>query len=274
MPLPVTSFDLLLFGGTGDLAMRKLLPALYMRHRGGDLPAQGRIFGLAREGLSRADFVARVRANFDRFVPASDLDEKSFDEFAQRLDYHKVEADTPKDFAALAKTLKESAGEVRVFFLSTAPDFFAPICKNLAAAGLVHAQSRVVLEKPLGRDLASAQKINEDVGSVFAGNADLPHRPLPGQGAGAEPAGPALRQRAAGTLVEPHLGQQCADHHRRTGRRGDARCLLRPHRRDARHGAEPPSAAAVHPGDGAAQHSSTRTRCATRSSRCSMRCGP
>ena len=167
MPLPVTSFDLLLFGGTGDLAMRKLLPALYMRHRGGDLPAQGRIFGLAREGLSRSDFVARVRASFDRFVPAADLDEKSFDEFAQRLDYHKVEANTPKDFAALANSLQESAGEVRVFFLSTAPDFFAPICKNLAAAGLVHAQSRVVLEKPLGRDLASAQKINEDVGSVF-----------------------------------------------------------------------------------------------------------
>src|SRR6202008_2618336 len=58
--------------------------------------------------------------------------------------------------------------EVRVFFLSTAPDFFAPICKNLAAAGLATANSRVVLEKPLGRGLASAQKINEDVGSVFA----------------------------------------------------------------------------------------------------------
>jgi glucose-6-phosphate 1-dehydrogenase len=162
------SFDLLLFGGTGDLAMRKLLPALYMRHRGGDLPAQGRIFGLAREALSRAEFIDKVRGSFDRFVPAAEFDAKDFDAFAQRLDYLQAEANTPVHFEALAAALKDSQAQVRVFFLSTAPDFFAPICKNLAAAGLVHAQSRVVLEKPLGRDLASAQKINEDVGAVFA----------------------------------------------------------------------------------------------------------
>ena len=167
-PTQAPSFDLLLFGGTGDLAMRKLLPALYMRHRGGDLPAQGRIIGLAREALGRGEFIDKVRASFDRFVPAAEFDAKDFDAFAQRLDYLQAEAGTPSHFEALAAALKDSQAQVRVFFLSTAPDFFAPICKNLAAAGLVHAQSRVVLEKPLGRDLASAQKINEDVGGVFA----------------------------------------------------------------------------------------------------------
>ncbi|MDM0084843.1 glucose-6-phosphate dehydrogenase [Variovorax sp. J31P179] len=164
----VNSFDLLLFGGTGDLAMRKLLPALYFRHRDGDLPPHGRILGLAREQLGRSDFIAKVRASFASFVPAADMDEATFATFTERLDYAKVEANTPEDFNALAELMKESPAEVRVFFLSTAPDFFAPICKNLAAAGLVNANSRVVLEKPLGRDLASAQKINEDVGSVFA----------------------------------------------------------------------------------------------------------
>ena len=172
MSLPTAAapaFELLLFGGTGDLAMRKLLPALYARHRAGDLPAEGRILGLAREPLARGDFIAQVRERFGRFVPAEQFDEKSFDAFAQRLDYHQVEAGTPAHFEALAAALQAGPqAPVRVFFLSTAPDFFAPICKNLAAAGLVHAQSRVVLEKPLGRDLASAQKINEDVGSVFA----------------------------------------------------------------------------------------------------------
>ena len=164
----VNPFDLLLFGGTGDLAMRKLLPALYFRHRGGDLPPHGRILGLARESLSRAEFIAKVEASFASFVPAADFDREAFLSFAERLDYAKVEAHTPQDFTAVAQKLERSPAEVRVFFLSTAPDFFAPICKNLAAAGLVTPQSRVVLEKPLGRDLASAQKINEDVGSVFS----------------------------------------------------------------------------------------------------------
>ncbi|MGO4392373.1 glucose-6-phosphate dehydrogenase [Variovorax sp. M-6] len=164
----VSSFDLLLFGGTGDLAMRKLLPALYFRHRDGDLPPHGRIFGLAREALSRDRFVSMVKASFANFVAAADIDAASFEAFTARLDYLQVEANTPQDFSGLARALKDSPADVRVFFLSTAPDFFAPICKNLAAAGLVGANSRVVLEKPLGRDLASAQKINEDVGSVFA----------------------------------------------------------------------------------------------------------
>jgi len=163
----VNSFDLLLFGGTGDLAMRKLLPALYFRHRDGDLPPHGRILGLAREQLGRFDFIAKVKSSFASFVPAADMDEAAFATFAERLDYAKVEANTPEDFDALAQILKDSPAAVRVFFLSTAPDYFAPICKNLAAAGLATANSRVVLEKPLGRDLASAQKINEDVGRVF-----------------------------------------------------------------------------------------------------------
>ncbi len=164
----VSSFDLLLFGGTGDLAMRKLLPALYHRHRDGDLPAHGRIIASARESLTRGDFIAQVEASFARFVPAAQMHRADFDAFVQRLDYIKADANAAQDFAALARALKDSPADVRVFFLSTAPEFFAPICTNLATAGLIGANSRVVLEKPLGRDLASAQKINEDVGSVFA----------------------------------------------------------------------------------------------------------
>ncbi len=164
----VSSFDLLLFGGTGDLAMRKLVPALYYRHRDGDLPAHGRIIALAPQSLTRGDFIAQVKASFDQFVPATHRDPAAFGAFVQRLDYKKADANEAQDFTALAQALKDSPADVRVFFLSTAPQFFAPICKNLANAGLISANSRVVLEKPLGRDLASAQQINEDVGSVFA----------------------------------------------------------------------------------------------------------
>ncbi|MBI3899243.1 MAG: glucose-6-phosphate dehydrogenase [Gammaproteobacteria bacterium] len=163
----VPSFDLLLFGGTGDLALRKLLPALYFRHRDGDFPVHGRIVGLGRQPWTREEYLARVRESCAKFVPPEQFSEEIFTSFATRLDYLAVDARSADDFQRLAAYLKESAAEVRVFYLSTAPDLFLPICRHLADAGLVHQNARVVLEKPLGHDLASAQKINEAVGSVF-----------------------------------------------------------------------------------------------------------
>jgi glucose-6-phosphate 1-dehydrogenase len=161
-------FDLFLFGGSGDLAMRKLLPALYYRHRAGDFPEHGRIIGVARDAVGRDEYIALVKENCTRFMAAEDFTAEAFDRFAARLDYQRVEAQSEEDFRQLAARFKESPAEVRVFFLSTAADLFGVICANLGKAGLVHEDSRVVLEKPLGRDLASAQLINEQVGSVFS----------------------------------------------------------------------------------------------------------
>jgi glucose-6-phosphate 1-dehydrogenase len=161
-------FDLILFGGSGDLAMRKLLPALYYRHRDGDLPEHGRIIGVARQPLSREEYIARVEDNCSKFVAPEHFSKETFDSFAARLDYHRVDAQSEDDFRHLAEHVRDSPAEVRVFFLSTAADLFRIICSNLAKAGLVQPNSRVVLEKPLGRDLASAQKINEEVGNVFS----------------------------------------------------------------------------------------------------------
>ena len=190
----VNSFDLLLFGGTGDLAMRKLLPALYFRHRDGDLPPHGRILGLAREQLGRFDFIAKVKSSFASFVPAADMDEAAFATFAERLDYAKVEANTPEDFDALAQVLKDSPAEVRVFFLSTAPDFFAPICKNLAAAGLATPTRASCWRSRSGATWPRRRRSTSDVGARLQRAADLSHRSLSRQGAGAEPARAALRQ--------------------------------------------------------------------------------
>ena len=167
MPTP-RPVDFIFFGGTGDLAMRKLLPALYNRHRDGDLGTHSRIIGLAREELTREQYVKRVEENCSKFVARERFSPELFARFAQCLDYRRVDAKDVEGYRALGDVLKASPADVRIFFLSTAPDLFAPICVNLAAAGLVDERSRVVLEKPIGRDLESAHRINEEVARVFS----------------------------------------------------------------------------------------------------------
>ena len=141
---------------------------------------------------------------------------------------------------------------VRVFYLSTSPELFVDICGRLGHYGLNEGASRVVLEKPIGHDLASAEPDQRRGRQGLRRIADLPHRPLPRQGDGAEPAGAALRQRAVRAAVERRAHRPRADHRGRNARRRRSRRVLRPRRRAARHGAEPHAAAAVHGGDGAA----------------------
>jgi len=163
----VPSFDLLIFGGTGDLALRKLLPALYFRQRDNDFPEHGRIIGLARHAYSREEYIAQVKESCMKFIGNADFNDDVFNALARRLDYLPIDANSASDFEQLAVYLKDSPAAVRVYYLSTAPDLFTSICNHLASAGLVCANCRVVLEKPLGRDFDSAQEINEAVGSVF-----------------------------------------------------------------------------------------------------------
>jgi glucose-6-phosphate 1-dehydrogenase len=164
---PVCPFDMVVFGGSGDLAMRKLMPALYYRHRDGQLPSHGRIIGVARREWSRADYVAKVEEFCRKYLPAKDFDEALWRSFADRIDYALVDASMPTSFINLRNVLASSDEVARVFYLATAPDLFGPICRELENAGLVTPYSRVVLEKPLGHDLESAEAINEAVGAVF-----------------------------------------------------------------------------------------------------------
>jgi len=160
------TFDLILFGGTGDLAMRKLLPALYWRVACGHVTPESRIIGAARGELTQEDYFAQVRASCETHL-AEEFDPKVWDGFAQRLSYAKLDAKVDNDFAQLSAALKGRESNVRVFFLSTAPDLFAPICEGLARHSLPTPNSRVVLEKPLGHDRTSSALINERVGSIF-----------------------------------------------------------------------------------------------------------
>ncbi|WP_214317178.1 glucose-6-phosphate dehydrogenase [Nonomuraea sediminis] len=159
--------DLVVFGGTGDLSMRKLIPALYHCDRDGRLAPESRIVAMSRGGLTDADFRGKVDAEVRGLVPVDDPE--LWDRFLGRL--HHVSVDVggadKSGWAALNALLGGFEQRDRVFYLASPPMTFGPFCRELEAAGLVTPRSRVVLEKPLGRDLHSAQLINDEVGAIF-----------------------------------------------------------------------------------------------------------
>ncbi|HIE0838131.1 TPA: glucose-6-phosphate dehydrogenase [Pseudomonas aeruginosa] len=166
-PATPTSCDILVFGGTGDLALHKLLPALYRLHREDRLPADTRIIALARSALDNAAFLALAERNVRAVVARSEFAAEQWKGFAARLDYLAMDASQSADFGRLARHLKSSEGRVLVHYLATSPSLFAPIAQNLSIAGLAGPQARIVLEKPLGHSLDSARAINQSIGRVF-----------------------------------------------------------------------------------------------------------
>ena len=165
--IPVAIFDCVVFGATGDLTLRKLLPALYGRFRHGQMTAESRVIGAARSPLSDDDFRARAAKALDQHVAPEDWDAETVRRFLGQLFYISIDATRPgADWDQFSRVLDDS--RVRVFYLATSPDLYGPICQAIGAAGLVTEQSRVVLEKPIGRDLASSNCIIENVGKVFS----------------------------------------------------------------------------------------------------------
>jgi glucose-6-phosphate 1-dehydrogenase len=165
--IPVREFDCVVFGATGDLTLRKLLPALYYRFRDGQMPEGSRVIGAARSDLDDNAFRQRAEDALRQHVDDRDLDTGTMQRFQHLLHYVRLDATRrDADWAALKAVLRDD--KVRVFYLATSPDLYGPICANLGAAGLVTEESRVVLEKPIGHDLASATEIIESVGRVFS----------------------------------------------------------------------------------------------------------
>jgi glucose-6-phosphate 1-dehydrogenase len=165
--IPVALFDCVVFGATGDLTLRKLLPALYGRFRDGQMPEGSHVIGAARSDMGDEAFRERAARALDEHVDPDNLKPAMVQRFLAHLSYCRLDAATSDGgWERLAPML--SADRVRVFYLATAPDLYGPICRNIGAAGLASPQSRVVLEKPIGHDLASAREINDQVGEVFA----------------------------------------------------------------------------------------------------------
>jgi glucose-6-phosphate 1-dehydrogenase len=160
-------FDLVLFGGTGDLAMRKLLPALYRRVAAGQIAAGSRILAVARSAFSRDQYLTEVEAKCRAHLEAGEFTAEHWRSFTDLIDYLPINVTIAEDFARLSAALAGREALVRVMFLSMAPSLFTAACTHLAGAHIVTPRSRVVLEKPLGQDRASAEDINHQVGTIF-----------------------------------------------------------------------------------------------------------
>ena len=161
---PVDSFDLVIIGGTGDLARRKLLPALFHRFLDGQIPANSRIIGGARDGLSTENYRQLARdAIAGKHASADDVDA-----FLALLHFNRIDVHADETWTALSELLGERPGHVRVFYLAIQPSLFSDACRQLRAVGLNRDRARVVVEKPIGHDLPSARAINEVLAETFA----------------------------------------------------------------------------------------------------------
>jgi glucose-6-phosphate 1-dehydrogenase len=161
------AFDLVFFGGTGDLVWRKLMPALFQAYRHGTLPEGGRILGVGREDLTDAQYRQQIQLRFEQVEGDKRPNSDEFAQFANLLCYVRMDLSKPEAYAALTARLAERDTDSVVMYLSTAPGLFTTVCEQLAANGLNTAKTRIVLEKPLGHDLTSNRAINSAVGQGF-----------------------------------------------------------------------------------------------------------
>src|SRR3989338_6453853 len=143
--------DMLVFGGTGDLALH----------------TDTRILALARSALSRSAFQALAERHCRAQVARNDFDNDTWASFAARLDYFAMDASQSADFGRLGKRLGNDPERVRIYYLATAPDLFEDIASHLKIASLAGPKARIVLEKPIGHSLESAKAINAAIGAVF-----------------------------------------------------------------------------------------------------------
>ena len=159
----LNSFDMVLFGGTGDLVKRKLLPALYNAFLDGNIDKMSRFICLGRGDMTSAQYIETC---FEFATEAkNNVDHNSWNEFAKQIIYLKIDAKKIETYANLLEIIDQT--RTNIFYLSTSPELFKVICSNLAELKLNHSLSRIVLEKPLGNDLHSSNDINDHVAQFF-----------------------------------------------------------------------------------------------------------
>jgi glucose-6-phosphate 1-dehydrogenase len=207
--IPVPPFDLVVFGATGDLSLRKLFPALLHRFLDGQIPENSRIIGAARAEHTTESFREVVKKSRGKFAPGVCVDEARCDRFLELIEYVRLDAAAPKHaWSPLSDALTDGKDKARIYYLATAPNLFVPIAQRLSETNLATSNARIVLEKPIGHDLASARAINNGVGAVFdeARIFRIDHY------LGKETVQNLLVLRLANMLIEPAWSRQTIDH--------------------------------------------------------------
>ncbi|MCU0490747.1 MAG: glucose-6-phosphate dehydrogenase [Chloroflexaceae bacterium] len=173
-PEPCT---MVIFGATGDLTSRKLVPALYNLAREHRLPAGFSVVGFARRDWSDDYFRQELLDGINANSRSGAADPALWESFAQGISYHRSDFTNPEGYASLAERLNQideqrGTGGNRVFYLATPPDSYHDIIQNLGTHGLNHAPgngwTRIIVEKPFGHDLESARALNQQLLSVFS----------------------------------------------------------------------------------------------------------
>jgi glucose-6-phosphate 1-dehydrogenase len=206
--IPVDVFDLVIFGGTGDLAMRKLLPALYHRHRDGQFPGGSRIIAVGRQAISRDDYLEQVGEALLANLAPDEFDRAHWRIFRELISYETADAKAPEQWSGLRERLAGFEDRTRAIYLATAPGLFGAIAQGFSENGLITERSRIVLEKPVGHDAASAEAINDEVGRCFKENQifRIDHY------LGKETVQNLLALRFGNSLFEPIWGRSVVDH--------------------------------------------------------------
>lgn len=205
--VPVEPFDLVVFGATGDLARRKLIPALYHRMANGQMPENAQVIGTSRSDLDDDGFRKLASEALDEFVSKEDLDPATRKRFLACLHYLALDVSTQEGWNDLRGKLSKDSRPV-AYYLSVAPRFFGMIAEGIKTAGLVDSNARIVVEKPLGRDFASARALNKQLAEGFDESQiyRIDHY------LGKETVQNLMALRFANTLFEPLWNAQHVDH--------------------------------------------------------------
>ena len=208
------SHTIVIFGASGDLTSRKLVPALYNLMRAGSLPESTRIVGFSRTPLTDAEWRASLRDTTAKHCDCGPLDDDSWNRFAATIHYQPGDIGVSADIGGLEARLREIEGGAdadRVYYLATAPQFYEPVVAALGAHGMAaqdRGARRIVVEKPFGTDLATAQALNAHIHTVFRESQvfRIDHY------LGKESVQNILALRFANTIFEPIWNRRYVDH--------------------------------------------------------------
>ena len=158
------NFKFVLFGATGDLAMRKIFPSLYQAFVKGLLPSEIKIIAMGRSALNTERFIEEL--NHRSKIHIKNLDDKKWEEFAHIITYLRIDLNELRDFDGLREEIGNESRNIVIYF-SVAPEFFMKACQNLAWVNLNPSHVKIILEKPLGMDLQSCQAINNEIAKYY-----------------------------------------------------------------------------------------------------------